>query len=171
MHKVFLGLGGNIGNKEENFIRVHRLIAKMLGPIKQVSSLYEAPPWGFSSEDNFWNQAVEIETVLEAEELLWRIKEIEEMLGRKSAEASDERYTSRPMDIDILYFDDAYFETQSLTVPHPRIQDRLFVLVPLVEIAPEFKHPLLRMTNLTLLDNCKDKSIIRKVELPPAAPS
>jgi len=165
MHKVFLGLGGNIGNKEENFILVHQHIGRILGPIKQASSVYETPPWGFSSDDNFWNQVVEIETILEAEELLWRIKEIEEMFGRKPALENEERYTSRPMDIDILYFDDTYFETKSLTVPHPRIQYRLFVLVPLVEIAPHFKHPLLRMDHMTLLENCHDKSIVKKVEL------
>ncbi|MFV0592982.1 MAG: 2-amino-4-hydroxy-6-hydroxymethyldihydropteridine diphosphokinase [Draconibacterium sp.] len=165
MHKVFLGLGGNIGNKKENFILVHQYITKILGPIQRASSVYEAPPWGFSSDDNFWNQVVEIETILEAEELLWRIKEIEGMFGRKPVREDEERYTSRPMDIDILYFDDAYFETKSLIVPHPRIQYRLFVLVPLVEIAPHFKHPLLRMDNLTLLENCQDKSIIKKVEI------
>jgi 2-amino-4-hydroxy-6-hydroxymethyldihydropteridine diphosphokinase len=164
MHKVFLGLGGNIGNKEENFIRVHQLIGKILGPIQQASSVYETPPWGFHAENNFWNQVVLIETKLEAEELLWRIKEIEEMFGRKERLPEEERYTSRVMDIDILYFDEEYFETKTLIVPHPRIHERLFVIVPLAEIAPDFKHPLRRLTQLTLLENCRDKSIIKKVD-------
>jgi len=163
MHKVFIGLGGNIGNKPENFIRAHELISKKLGKIISKSSIYETPPWGFHSEHLFWNQAVYIETILEPLELLWRIKEIEEMFGLKSKE---ERYTNRAMDLDILYFDDDFLEDKDLTIPHPRIHERKFVLVPLVEIAPDFKHPLLRMTNLTLLENCKDKSIIRKVDLP-----
>ena len=163
MHKVFIGLGGNIGNKPENFIRAHELISKKLGKIISKSSIYETPPWGFHSEHLFWNQAVCIETILEPLELLWRIKEIEEMFGLKSKE---ERYTNRAMDLDILYFDDNFLEDKDLTIPHPRIHERKFVLVPLVEIAPDFKHPLLRMTNLTLLENCKDKSIIRKVDLP-----
>lgn len=163
MHKVFIGLGGNIGNKPENFVRAHELISKKLGKIILKSSVYETPPWGFHSEHLFWNQAVYIETKLEPLELLWRIKEIEEMFGLKS---KDERYTNREMDLDILYFDDDFIEDKDLTIPHPRIHERKFVLVPLVEIAPDFKHPLLRMTNLTLLENCKDKSIIRKVDLP-----
>lgn len=163
MYKVFIGLGGNIENKVENFKRVHQLISKKIGEILLKSSIYETPPWGFHSEHVFWNQVVCIETILEPLELLWRIKEIEESFGLKSRE---ERYTNREMDLDILYFEDNFFEDNDLVVPHPKIHERKFVLVPLVEIAPDFKHPLLRMSNLTLLENCKDKSIIRKVDLP-----
>lgn len=163
MHKVFLGIGGNIGDKFQNFSKVHQLIDKRLGKITEKSSVYETPPWGFHSENLFWNQVLCIDTVFEAEELLWRIKEIEELYGLK---ASDERFSDRQMDVDILYFDEEYFESKELIIPHPRIQERKFVLVPLVEIAPEFKHPLLRMTNLTLLENCRDESIIRKVNMP-----
>lgn len=163
MHQVFLGLGGNIGNKHENFCRAHQLISKKLGKIKALSSIYETPPWGFHSEHVFWNQAIEIESILEALEILWRIKEIEESFGLKSKE---QRYTNRAIDIDILYVDDAFFETESLIVPHPRLHERKFVLVPLAEIAPNFKHPLLRMSNLDLLNHCKDQSIIRKIEAP-----
>jgi len=163
MHKVFLGIGGNIGDKIQNFSKVHQLIEKRLGKITKKSSVYETPPWGFHSENLFWNQVLFIDTVFEAEEMLWRIKEMEELFGLK---ASDERFSDRQMDVDILYFDEEYYESKGLIIPHPRIQERKFVLVPLVEIAPEFKHPLLRMTNLTLLENCRDKSIIRKVNVP-----
>lgn len=161
MHKVFIGLGGNIGDKAKNFTRVHLLISERLGNILSESSFYETPAWGFHSEHLFWNQVVFIETKLEAEELLWRIKEIEEMFGLKN---TDERYTDREMDLDILYFDDIFLEDRDLIIPHPKLHERKFVLVPLTEIAPEFKHPLRRMTNLTLLENCRDKSIIRKVD-------
>ena len=163
MHKVFIGLGGNIGNKAENFKRAHELISKKLGEIVLKSSVYETPPWGFHSKYVFWNQVVCIDTILEPLELLWRIKEIEESFGVKSKE---ERYTNREMDLDILYFDDDFFEDKDLIVPHPRIHERKFVLVPLAEIAPDFKHPLLRMSNITLLENCKDKSLIQKVDFP-----
>ncbi len=160
MNKVFLGIGGNIGDKNKNFIRANKLIAEKLGKITQISSIYETPPWGFHSDDVFWNQILVIETKLEAEELLWRINEIEEMFGRKRGE---ERYSSRQMDIDILYFNEEFFETKTLIIPHTRIQERRFVLVPLVEIAPNFKHPLLRMTSVKMLEICRDKSLIKKV--------
>ena len=163
MHKVFIGIGGNIGDKQNNFARVKPLISKYLGTILKESSIYETPPWGFHSEFMFWNQVMYIETILETEELLWRIKEIEAMFGRNVDD--DSAYDNREMDIDILYFDDIFYDSKELIIPHPKIQERLFVLVPLVEIAPDFKHPLRRMTNLTLLENCRDKSIIRKVIL------
>ena len=163
MHKVFIGIGGNIGDKQKNFTRVRPLINQRLGKILKESSIYETPPWGFHSEFKFWNQAMYIETTLETEEMLWRIKEIEAMFGRNMEENST--YDNREMDIDILYFDDIFYDSKELVIPHRRLHERLFVLVPLVEIAPEFKHPLLRMTNLTLLENCRDKSIIRKVNL------
>lgn len=162
MHKVFLGIGGNIGDKRKNIIRVAELIEKKLGKILLSSSLYETPAWGFQSEDSFWNQVIQIETVLEAEELLWRINEIEEDFGR---ERGRERYSSREMDIDILYFNAEYFETKSLIIPHPRIQERRFVLVPLAEIVPNLLHPLLRMTSVTMLENCRDHSIIKKIHV------
>lgn len=167
MHKVFLGIGGNIGDKLNNFQKVQEIISRRLGKISATSSIYETPPWGFHSDNVFWNQVISIETILEPIELLWRIKEIEESFGIKSG---DERYTDRQMDIDILYVDQEYFENKNLIIPHPRIHERKFVLVPLAEIAPDFKHPLLRMTNLTMLENCKDESIIRKVEIPPESP-
>lgn len=160
MYKVFLGIGGNIGNKHLNFIKVARLIEAQLGKIVKASSIYETPPWGFVSEDHFWNQVFLIETKLEPERLLEEINDLETEFGRKR---STGKYTSREMDIDILYFENMYLESEDLVIPHPRIQNRKFVLVPLVEIAPDFKHPLFRLTNLQLLENCKDESVIIKI--------
>ncbi len=162
MNKVFLGIGGNLGDKQKKFDRAYHLIDIKLGHIIQKSSVYETPPWGFHSENVFWNQVLVIETILEAEELLWRIHEIEADFGRKR---ESERYSSREMDIDILYFNNEFFETKDLIIPHPRIHERRFVLVPLVEIAPELKHPLRRLTSIEMLENCLDKSVIKKVEL------
>lgn len=160
MYKVFLGIGGNIGNKQFNFIKVAHLIKARLGEIIKTSSIYETPPWGFVSEDHFWNQVLLIETELEPEKLLEEIQEIECEFGRKRTIG---KYTSREMDVDILYFEDIYIENENLIIPHPRIPNRKFVLVPLVEIAPDFKHPLFRLTNLQLLENCKDESVIIKI--------
>ncbi|GAB1450669.1 2-amino-4-hydroxy-6-hydroxymethyldihydropteridine diphosphokinase [Draconibacterium sp.] len=160
MHKVFLGIGGNIGNKADNFTKVYTFIKNELGEIVKSSSVYETPPWGFTADENFWNQVLIIETELSPNELLQKITEIETNFIR---EREVGKYNSREMDIDILYFDDLFIETENLIIPHPRIQQRKFVLVPLNEIAPDFKHPLLRLTSFQMLENCRDGSVIFKL--------
>jgi len=162
MHQVFLGIGGNTGNKHDNFDKVYIFIKNELGEIMIQSSIYETPPWGFQCKENFWNQVLLIETELSPGLLLQKITEIENRFGRKRVSG---KYTSRKMDIDILFFDELIIETENLTIPHLQIQNRLFVLVPLAEIAPKFLHPLLKMTSLQLLKNCTDSSVISKVEL------
>jgi 2-amino-4-hydroxy-6-hydroxymethyldihydropteridine diphosphokinase len=161
MHQVFLGIGGNLGNKHDNFDKVYTFIKNELGDIIKRSSVYETPPWGFQSEENFWNQVLLIKTGFSPEKLLKKIAEIENYFGRQRGTGG---YTSRKMDIDILYFDDLVLVTEKLTIPHPQIANRLFVLVPLAEIEPEFVHPLLKSTSLQLLEKCTDSSMITKVE-------
>ena len=160
MHQVFLGIGGNIGNKLNNFNKVHQIIKIEVGKIIKSSSIYETPPWGFESKDNFWNQVLIIETHRSPEELLKKVTEIESRFGRVRDIG---KYNSREMDIDILYYDDLFMETGDLIIPHPKIHQRKFVLVPLSEIAPSFKHPLLRFTSMQMLENCKDDSVILKL--------
>ena len=128
---VFIGLGGNIGNKQENFNNVYKFIVQKIGKITKRSSVYETPPWGFKSEYIFWNQVLEVKTNLVPEKLLEEIHLIEKAFVRKSGNS---HYSDREMDIDILYYDDLVIETEQLIIPHPRIQFRKFVLVPLVEI-------------------------------------
>lgn len=161
MHKVFLGIGGNIGNKQKNFAEVLNWIENSIGTVVKKSSVYETPPWGFNAEENFWNQVVLVETKFTPLELLERIQQIEAHFGR---ERKTKQYISREMDIDILYFDDDFLEVENLVIPHPRIHQRKFVLVPLVEIAPGLKHPLLRLTSIQMLENCRDGSLIKKVD-------
>jgi 2-amino-4-hydroxy-6-hydroxymethyldihydropteridine diphosphokinase len=162
MHQVFLGIGGNTGNKQDNFDKVYTFIKNELGEVLRSSSVYETSPWGFQSEDNFWNQVLVVETEYSPEELLQKVAKIENWLGRERGTTG---YTSRKMDIDILYFDELVIETENLTIPHPQIANRLFVLVPLAEIAPEFVHPLLKITTLEMVENCPDKSEINKIDL------
>ncbi|HRX12082.1 MAG TPA: 2-amino-4-hydroxy-6-hydroxymethyldihydropteridine diphosphokinase [Draconibacterium sp.] len=161
MHKIFLGIGGNIGNKADNFNKVYTFIKNKLGEIVKSSSVYETPPWGFTADDNFWNQVLIVESQLSPTEVLQKINEIENSFGRQRETG---KYNSREMDIDILYYDDLFTETETLIIPHPRIQQRKFVLVPLNEIAPDFKHPLLRLTSFQMLENCRDESVILKLE-------
>jgi 2-amino-4-hydroxy-6-hydroxymethyldihydropteridine diphosphokinase len=162
MYQVFLGIGGNIGNKRLNFEKVHFWVEEELGKILCESSVYETVPWGFSSDENFWNQVFLIETELQPEEILVKINRIEKVFGRKRESG---KYTSREMDIDILYYEDLAVETEKLVIPHPHLSNRMFVLAPLAEIAPEFLHPVLKKTNRQLLEACTDESEIKKVEL------
>lgn len=162
MHEIFLGTGGNIGNRKENFIRCQELIEERLGKTVSMSSIYETPAWGFSSEDIFWNQVIHIETDLEPEALLKEINKIETLFGRTR---NGDGYSSREMDIDILYFDDLIVRSDCLSIPHPLIHERLFVLKPLSEIAPYFIHPVLQKNSLQMLDDCKDTSVIKRVDL------
>jgi 2-amino-4-hydroxy-6-hydroxymethyldihydropteridine diphosphokinase len=164
MHKVFLGIGGNLGNKSENFRKAFSMVGENLGKIAEFSSVYESPPWGFHAENNFWNQVLIIETECTPQELLNKIHTIEKAFGRVREK---KEYDSREMDIDILYYDELLMDTGTLVIPHPHIQKRLFVLIPLAEIAAGFKHPLLRLTSKQMLENCRDRSVIKKVEIGP----
>ena len=162
MHKIFLGIGGNIGDKEKNFVRCRKIIEKRLGEIILLSPIYETPAWGFSSENNFWNQVIYCETNFDPETLLKEIHKIEILFGR---DRKSNGYNSREMDIDILYFDDFIIKSSSLVIPHPLIHERLFVLKPLSDIAPNVVHPVLQKNSLQMLDDCKDTSAISKVSL------
>ena len=160
MHKLYLGIGGNLGDKMLNFEKAYSCIGNSVGSIIEKSSVYETPPWGFHAKENFWNQVLMVETKLEPEALPDAIVEIEDRFERKRESG---RYISREMDIDILYYDDIIMDNARLKIPHPLMHQRLFVLVPLVEIAPEFLHPLLKKTNRQLLADCKDHSDITKI--------
>ena len=151
--KVFLLTGSNIEPRTDYLREAEKMITEQTGVILQRSAIYESEPWGFKTENNFLNRILEVETGLTAEEMLEKLLEIEQILGR---ERSGTSYSSRTIDIDILYFGKSRIQKESLEVPHPRLHLRRFTLLPLVEIAPDFEHPVLKKTNRELLDMLND---------------
>jgi len=161
MKKVFLGIGTNLGDREVNLGSAVECIRESIGRVVCISSVYETEPWGFSSDDQFLNMVVEVETAHKPSGLLGRMLMIEAKMGRLR---SGEGYSSRLIDLDILLFGNKVMNTKSLVIPHPRLHERKFVLVPLCEIAPGFVHPVLKKDIKALLKECTDKSRILKVE-------
>ncbi len=153
-HLVYLSLGTNLGNKEENLRTAMTLIEEQVGTITSQSALYASAPWGFDSENTFLNNAISVETSLTPEELLSTTQRIEHTLGR-THKSVDGQYSDRLIDIDILLYDDVVMHTPSLTLPHPLMHRRLFVLEPLSEIAPTMIHPLLQKEIATLCNELK----------------
>lgn len=160
MSTGYLILGTNLGNKEKNLAEALYHLERYCSIIKP-GSIYESEPWGYSDTNTYYNQAIEIQTKLNPEELLSTCLKIENTLGRKR---NTGYYEARTMDIDILFYDDLIYCTEILQIPHPKIQFRKFVLLPLEEICPEFVHPLLKKPISKLLSECDDKGWCRKIK-------
>ncbi|WP_121354426.1 2-amino-4-hydroxy-6-hydroxymethyldihydropteridine diphosphokinase [Flavisolibacter nicotianae] len=159
MNKAYLLIGGNMGNRKAFLAAARTEIGRRCGPIVRQSALYETAAWGVEDQNSFLNQVLVLQTSLSAEALLPIILEIEESLGRKR----DARYGPRIIDIDILFFNHAVLCSDTLTIPHPQIQNRRFVLVPMAEIAPGFVHPVLNKTITQLLAECPDRLDVHKI--------
>lgn len=155
MATVYLGLGTNIGNKKKNITDATIIIGSVMGEIRALSSLYETEPWGFESPNTFLNAVIQIETEIEPQKCLDIAKAIEREMGRVHTK---EGYEDRIIDVDILFYDDIIYHGDNLTIPHPLIEQRDFVLRPMAEIAPEFKHPVLGETMKKLLQKLDEKS-------------
>lgn len=160
MRNVYLGLGSNLGDRELNLKNAVIAIAKHIGRIVCSSQVFETEPLGFNSNNKFLNMVVEVETDKDPVNLMRLILETEASLGRRRD--SGKKYTSRIIDIDMLIYGNTVIRTGFLTVPHPRMHERKFVLVPLCEIAAGFIHPVFGKTFKMLLDECQDKSSIEK---------
>ncbi len=150
MATAYLSLGSNLGDRLRLIQEAVAALTVEAGPVTALSSLYETEPWGFSSPHRFLNVALALETTLSPETLLAVTQHIERDLGR-THKSVDGRYADRTIDIDLLFVGDAVLDTPALTLPHPRLHLRRFVLEPLCEIAPDLCHPLLRKSVSRLL--------------------
>ncbi|MGL6179449.1 MAG: 2-amino-4-hydroxy-6-hydroxymethyldihydropteridine diphosphokinase [Tannerellaceae bacterium] len=158
-HTVYLSLGTNIGDRQRNIMQAINLLNERVGTVATLSSFLETEPWGFESANAFINIALAIKTDLTPTQLLKATQAIEKELGR-TAKSTGNGYADRIIDIDILLYDDLILSQEDLKIPHPLMQERLFVLTPLAEIAPQLVHPILKTTikNLEtrLNDNLKN---------------
>jgi len=160
MAKVYFLIGGNLGDREQILRDTVEQLNDKIGKTCLISSIYETEPWGFEHELSFLNQVVVCETALFPIEVLNNTQEIEQNLGRIRKK---NRYSERTIDIDLLFYDDLIMDTERLELPHPRIGERMFAMVPLAEIIPEFIHPLSLKSIDTMKTECKDTSVVTKL--------
>jgi 2-amino-4-hydroxy-6-hydroxymethyldihydropteridine diphosphokinase len=153
-HTVYLSLGSNVGDRAANLKQAVASLSPQMR-LRQKSRIYETPPWGYTEQDPFLNQAVMATTYLEPEPLLKHLKRLEIALGRKASF----RYGPRLIDIDILFFDDLILDTPLLKIPHPHVHERGFVLVPLMDIAPDYVHPVTGRSAREMIALCNTEGI------------
>lgn len=153
-NKYVLLMGSNLGDRHEFISRATDLIKLKIGSIISSSNIVETEPWGFEAQTDFLNQAVLVDSTLQPSELLDKIHEIEELLGR---ERTGNTYRSRTIDIDILCAEDITYNTDRLQIPHPLLHERLFALEPLVHLCPKWAHPAFGKTYEVLLTELKAK--------------
>lgn len=154
-HTVYLSLGSNLGDRAAHL----KSAIASLPPQMRVtakSRVYETPPWGYTEQDAFLNQVVKATTCLEPEPLLKHLKRLEVALGRKATF----HYGPRLIDIDILFYDDLVFESPALTIPHPHVHERGFVLMPLMDIAPDHVHPVTGKSAREMIALCNTAGIV-----------
>ena len=156
MNISYLHLGSNLGNRSENLQKALAEIATRIGKIAIASGVFETEAWGFRDQASFLNQAIEVHTDLEANEILQQIHIIEKSLGRKK----EVKWGPRIIDIDILSFNQLQTSCESLIIPHPHLHERRFVLEPLNQIAPDWIHPKFDKTIHELLAELEDESIV-----------
>ena len=136
-HVVYLALGSNLGDRLSNLKEAIASLSPQMD-VKAKSHVYETPPWGYENQSPFYNQVIKVKTYLEPERLLRHLKRLEVALGRKPSFQNG----PRSIDIDLLFYDDQIMNTPVITLPHPRLHERGFVLLPLMDIAPDLIHPV-----------------------------
>jgi 2-amino-4-hydroxy-6-hydroxymethyldihydropteridine diphosphokinase len=158
---VFLLLGTNLGDRAANLKNAKDQIEADIGQIIKSSSLYSTAPWGVANQPDFYNQVIQVSTLLDPFAVLRSSLLIEEKMGR----IRKSKWGPRLIDIDLLFYGNEVIDSTELMLPHPGIQSRNFTLQPLVEIAPNYIHPLLNKSLTELLIACEDKSLVQKIEL------
>jgi 2-amino-4-hydroxy-6-hydroxymethyldihydropteridine diphosphokinase len=161
MNTTYLILGSNLGDKLHNLQQAVQLIKKEIGPIVNQSGIYVTAAWGNTSQPDFVNQAISVDTDLSPTDLLQKILAIEKKIGRVR---DQQKWKERIIDIDILFYNDTVINTPDLTIPHPYLQERKFVLIPLLEIAQEYIHPIINKNIKTLLQECTDILEVKRIK-------
>jgi 2-amino-4-hydroxy-6-hydroxymethyldihydropteridine diphosphokinase len=157
MISTYLSLGSNQGDRLESLVKASKLIDLQIGNIIKFSPVFESEPWGFEAETSFYNMVIEVETKLTSHQLLSAILQIEKSLGRVR---SGKEYSSRIIDIDIIFYGDRIVKDENLKIPHPKMHLRKFVLEPMVDIAPDFVHPFLHKSIAELLADSVDENVV-----------
>lgn len=158
MNTAYLLTGSNLGDRELYLKQANLYLSKKCGRIVQQSALYETAPWGIQEQPNYLNQAINLETTLNPEELMSSLLQIEALMGR----VRTVKYGPRTIDLDILFYNQVIINSQLLQLPHPALQDRRFALTALAEIAPNLIHPILNKSVKKLLSTCTDDSNVQK---------
>lgn len=152
MNLVYLHLGSNIGDRGGFLQRARSYIQDEIGEIINSSKVYQTSPWGVDNQEDYLNQALCVKTIFPAKDILSKVLYIEKMMGR----IRSVKWQAREIDIDILFFNNDIISTKDLEVPHPLLHKRLFVLQPLMDIAPIFIHPIYNQTISEMLESCSD---------------
>lgn len=153
MNKAILLIGGNLGDRTGHLQQAVEQIDKQIGKVEKISALYETAAWGQVEQPDYLNQALLVSTEMDARTLLETVLAIEHNIGR----IRRQKWGARVIDIDIIFYNDAIINQPDLKIPHPQMQFRQFVLVPLREILPDWQHPVLHQSVSTLLENCTDE--------------
>ena len=162
MNKAILLIGGNLGNRTAHLRQAVDQINEQVGRVEKISAIYETAAWGVAEQPDYLNQALLVNTPLDALTLLRTVLDIEHDIGR----IRRQKWGARVIDIDVIFFNDEIINLPELKVPHPQMQNRQFVLVPLQEILPYWQHPVLHKDITELLALCTDKLPARKFEHP-----
>jgi len=156
-----ISIGTNTGNRMRNLEHALSIVHEGVGEVLNISSVYETEPWGFESKNWFYNAAFTLKSSLEPQLLIKKLLEIEKEMGRVRGEGG---YTDRCIDLDIILCDDCTISSEKLTLPHPKMHERLFVLLPLQELMPQWIHPVLKKNIEEMVRDCEDKGRIYRIE-------